>query len=110
VSANNAVSCLLTDSPECWALELDTLHPAERIVFVLHDMFAVPFDQIAPIVERTPVAVRPNWRWSTAQWESSWPRVADCCSRSPSPSRTILAGDRGLRNIHVRSCAKPSPG
>jgi RNA polymerase sigma factor (sigma-70 family) len=37
---------------------LDTLDPAERIAFVLHDMFAVPFDQIAPIVERTPVATK----------------------------------------------------
>lgn len=35
---------------------LDTLEPAERLAFVLHDMFAVPFDQIAPIVGRTPVA------------------------------------------------------
>lgn len=33
---------------------LDTLAPLERIAFVLHDMFAVPFDQIAPIVRRTP--------------------------------------------------------
>ncbi|GHH73159.1 DNA-directed RNA polymerase sigma-70 factor [Streptosporangium violaceochromogenes] len=33
---------------------LDTLVPVERIAFVLHDMFAVPFDQIAPIVERSP--------------------------------------------------------
>lgn len=33
---------------------LDTLEPTERIVFVLHDMFAVPFAQIAPIVQRTP--------------------------------------------------------
>jgi hypothetical protein len=37
---------------------LDTLEPAERIALVLHDMFAVPFHQIAPIVERTPVAVK----------------------------------------------------
>jgi RNA polymerase sigma-70 factor, ECF subfamily len=37
---------------------LDTLAPAERLAFVLHDVFAVPFDQIAPIVERTPVATR----------------------------------------------------
>ena len=37
---------------------LDTLEPAERIAFVLHDMFAVPFAQIAPIVERTPVATK----------------------------------------------------
>jgi RNA polymerase sigma factor (sigma-70 family) len=37
---------------------LDTLTPAERLAFVLHDMFAVPFEEIAPIVGRTPVATR----------------------------------------------------
>ncbi len=37
---------------------LDTLVPAERLAFVLHDMFAVPFDEIAPIVERSPAATR----------------------------------------------------
>jgi RNA polymerase sigma-70 factor, ECF subfamily len=37
---------------------LDTLTPAERLAFVLHDMFAVPFEEIAPIVERSPAAAR----------------------------------------------------
>jgi RNA polymerase sigma-70 factor (ECF subfamily) len=37
---------------------LETLTPAERLAFVLHDMFAVPFDQIAPIVDRSPEAAR----------------------------------------------------
>ncbi|HKE52267.1 MAG TPA: sigma-70 family RNA polymerase sigma factor [Actinomycetes bacterium] len=37
---------------------LDTLTPAERLSFVLHDMFAVPFDEIAPIVGRSPGAAR----------------------------------------------------
>ncbi|WP_329398455.1 sigma-70 family RNA polymerase sigma factor [Streptomyces lydicus] len=37
---------------------LDTLAPAERVAFVLHDLFAVPFDRIAPIVERTPVTTK----------------------------------------------------
>ncbi|GAA2675269.1 RNA polymerase sigma factor SigJ [Nonomuraea recticatena] len=37
---------------------LDTLAPAERLAFVLHDMFAVPFEEIAPIVERAPSATR----------------------------------------------------
>src|SRR4051794_9726021 len=37
---------------------LDTLAPAERLAFVLHDMFAVPFDEIAPIVGRSPDAAR----------------------------------------------------
>src|SRR4051812_32090104 len=37
---------------------LDTLEPAERLAFVLHDMFAVPFAQIAPLVDRSPAAAR----------------------------------------------------
>jgi RNA polymerase sigma-70 factor (ECF subfamily) len=37
---------------------LDTLPPAERLAFVLHDVFAVPFDEIAPIVDRSPEATR----------------------------------------------------
>ncbi len=37
---------------------LDTLTPAERLAFVLHDMFGMPFEEIAPIVERTPTATR----------------------------------------------------
>src|SRR5438067_5770837 len=37
---------------------LDTLPPAERLAFVLHDIFAVPFDEIAPIVERSEAAAR----------------------------------------------------
>jgi RNA polymerase sigma-70 factor (ECF subfamily) len=37
---------------------LDTLAPAERLAFVLHDMFAVPFEDIAPIVGRAPAAAR----------------------------------------------------
>ncbi|HEY7483169.1 MAG TPA: sigma-70 family RNA polymerase sigma factor [Streptosporangiaceae bacterium] len=37
---------------------LDRLGPAERVAFVLHDLFAVPFDEIAEIVERSPVAAK----------------------------------------------------
>jgi RNA polymerase sigma factor (sigma-70 family) len=37
---------------------LDTLSPAERLSFVLHDMFAVPFEDIAEITDRTPAAAR----------------------------------------------------
>jgi RNA polymerase sigma factor (sigma-70 family) len=37
---------------------LDTLEPAERLAFVLHDMFAVPFDEIASILGRSPAAAR----------------------------------------------------
>lgn len=37
---------------------LDRLAPAERLAFVLHDMFSVPFDEIAPLIEKTPAATR----------------------------------------------------
>src|SRR5438105_4338467 len=37
---------------------LDTLSPAERLAFVLHDMFDLPFEEIAPIVDRAPAATR----------------------------------------------------
>src|SRR3954449_620842 len=37
---------------------LDSLTPAERVAFVLHDVFGVPFDEIGPIVGRTPAAAR----------------------------------------------------
>lgn len=37
---------------------LDTLTPPERLAFVLHDMFGVPFDEIGPMVDRTPTAAR----------------------------------------------------
>lgn len=37
---------------------LDTLNPAERLAFVLHDLFAMPFDEIAPILGRSPATTR----------------------------------------------------
>jgi DNA-directed RNA polymerase specialized sigma24 family protein len=37
---------------------LESLAPAERLAFVLHDLFAVPFEEIAPIVGRSPAAAR----------------------------------------------------
>ncbi len=50
---------LLTDAVGLALLVvLDTLAPAERLAFVLHDMFELPFEEIAPLVGRTPVAAR----------------------------------------------------
>jgi RNA polymerase sigma-70 factor, ECF subfamily len=57
--ADPAHEALLADSVGLALLVvLDTLAPAERLAFVLHDIFAVPFDEIAPIVERSPAATR----------------------------------------------------
>ncbi|MEU9592834.1 sigma-70 family RNA polymerase sigma factor [Streptomyces sp. NPDC048219] len=63
------IGSLTTDDPEQEALHSDSvgvallvvlerLEPDERLAFVLHDMFAVPFDDLAPVVERTPAATR----------------------------------------------------
>ena len=50
---------ILADSVDLALLGvLDTLTPAERLAFVLHDMFGMPFEEIAPIVERSPAATR----------------------------------------------------
>jgi DNA-directed RNA polymerase specialized sigma24 family protein len=50
---------LLTDSVGLALLVvLETLSPAERVAFMLHDMFAVPFEEFAPIVGRSPSAAK----------------------------------------------------
>jgi RNA polymerase sigma factor (sigma-70 family) len=73
---------------------LDSLAPAERVAFVLHDVFAVPFDDIAPIVGRTPAAARQLASRARR-------RVRGCTgarrrSRSPVGRRRCLPG-RGSR-------------
>jgi RNA polymerase sigma-70 factor (ECF subfamily) len=57
---------------------LNTLTPTERLVFVLHDLFAVPFEEIGSIVGRSPAAAkqlasraRRRLRGSTASWDAS---------------------------------------
>ncbi|WP_414942180.1 sigma-70 family RNA polymerase sigma factor [Amycolatopsis sp. cmx-11-51] len=58
-SVDPAADAVLADSIGLAMLVvLDTLAPAERLAFVLHDMFAVPFDEIAPLIDRTPAAAR----------------------------------------------------
>jgi RNA polymerase sigma-70 factor (ECF subfamily) len=49
---------LADDVGRAMLVVLDRLSPAERVAFVLHDLFAVPFDQISPIVDRTVVATK----------------------------------------------------
>jgi RNA polymerase sigma factor (sigma-70 family) len=57
--ADPEAAALLADSVGLALLVvLDTLEPAERLAFVLHDAFGLTFDEIGPIVERSPVAAR----------------------------------------------------
>jgi RNA polymerase sigma factor (sigma-70 family) len=59
VGDDAAEEVLLADSVGIALLVvLETLTPAERLAFVLHDMFAVPFEEIAPIIERSTDAAR----------------------------------------------------
>src|SRR6266516_5851202 len=55
---------------------LDTLSPAERLAFVLHDIFAVPFDEITRAVERSPTAARQLASRARRRVRGA-PRVAD---------------------------------
>jgi RNA polymerase sigma-70 factor (ECF subfamily) len=61
---------------------LDTLTPAERLAFVLHDMFALPFEEIAPVVGRTPAAAR-----QLASRARRRVRGAEIPSPDPDPAR-----------------------
>jgi len=61
---------------------LDALGPAERIAFVLHDLFAVPFDEIAPVVGRSPAATR---------------QLASRARRRVKDARTVPDPDRALQ-------------
>ncbi len=66
---------------------LDTLEPAERLAFVLHDMFAVPFEEIAPIVGRSPVAARQLASRARRRVQSE-PAVPEA---SPATQRQVVA-------------------
>lgn len=64
---------------------LDTLTPAERLAFVLHDIFAVPFDEIAPMIERSSAATRQLARSERSRHPSPrWWRIGQptCSSTS----------------------------
>ena len=61
---------------------LETLAPAERLAFVLHDMFAVPFEEIAPIVGRTPAAA------------GNSPAAPAAACRAARPHRTLISAGR----------------
>src|SRR5262249_27824385 len=66
---------------------LDTLTPAERLAFVLHDMFAVPFADIAPIVGRSPAAARKLASRGRRRVQGETPAADDNLDRQ----RTVVA-------------------
>src|SRR5256714_6891244 len=74
---------------------LETLNPAERLAFVLHDMFAVPFDEIAPIVGRSPAAARQLPRRAPPRVQTAAPAPDADLPRQPRVVDAVLAARRG---------------
>lgn len=74
---------------------LDTLNPAERLAFVLHDLFAVPFEDIAPIVNRSPAATRQLASRARRRVQGVEPRVEPDRARRRRVVEAFLAASRG---------------
>jgi RNA polymerase sigma factor (sigma-70 family) len=74
---------------------LETLTPAERLAFVLHDMFAVPFDEIAPIVDRSPAAARQLASRARRRVQGAAPEPDPDLSRQREVVDAFLAASRG---------------
>lgn len=74
---------------------LDTLAPAERLAFVLHDMFAVPFEDIAPLIEKTPAAARQLASRARRRVQGQSPAPDTDGSRQRDVVNAFLAASRG---------------
>ncbi|MER5521536.1 RNA polymerase sigma factor SigJ [Streptomyces sp. NPDC002763] len=74
---------------------LETLEPAERLAFVLHDMFAVPFDDIAPIVERGSAATRQLASRARRRVQGATPSADPDLGRQRRALEAFLAASRG---------------
>jgi len=74
---------------------LDALPPAERVAFVLHDMFAVPFDDLAPILDRSPAAARQLASRARRRVRAERPETAVDAGRQREVVEAFLAASRG---------------
>jgi RNA polymerase sigma-70 factor (ECF subfamily) len=74
---------------------LETLEPAERLAFVLHDMFAVPFDDIAPIVGRSSAATRQLASRARRRVQGAAPEPEPDLTRQKKVLDAFLAASRG---------------
>ncbi|MEV0292959.1 sigma-70 family RNA polymerase sigma factor [Nocardia sp. NPDC050710] len=87
---------VLTDSVGMALLVvLDSLNPTERIAFVLHDMFAVPFETIAPIIGKTSTATRTLTSRARRRVQGSTPRADSDRPRQRRVVDAFLAAARG---------------
>jgi RNA polymerase sigma factor (sigma-70 family) len=105
---------------------LDNLSPAGRLAFVLHDVFAVPFEEIAPILDRSPAAAKqlasrarrrlsvaapapdPAWCCAPTLVPGRWGRPGWCTARRRWPGRS--AASPGSPSSHGRCWSTARPG
>ncbi|MER6142658.1 sigma-70 family RNA polymerase sigma factor [Streptomyces sparsogenes] len=74
---------------------LQTLAPAERLAFVLHDLFSVPFDEIAPILGRTPASTRQLASRARRRVEGAAPAADTDAARKREVVDAFLTASRG---------------
>ncbi|MFE9422593.1 sigma-70 family RNA polymerase sigma factor [Kitasatospora sp. NPDC006697] len=74
---------------------LEALSPAERLAFVLHDMFAVPFEEIAPIVDKSPAATRQLASRARRRVQGARPAGQPDAGRQRAVVEAFLAAARG---------------
>lgn len=74
---------------------LETLEPAERLAFVLHDMFAVPFDEVATVVGRSPAAARQLASRARRRVQGAAPAPDHDIGRQRKVVEAFLAASRG---------------
>jgi RNA polymerase sigma factor (sigma-70 family) len=84
---------------------LDSLTPAERLAFVLHDVFGMPFDDIAPIIEGTTCSAARQPRSPTRSCGAD----AGCRPRAPTQGRRLLLR-RGTKRRLRDVAGRPRPG
>src|SRR5919201_239513 len=95
-SPNPEQEALIADSVGLALLVvLETLSPSDRLAFVLHDMFAVPFDEIAPIINRTPRAARKLARRARQRVRGAAPVPDSDLGRQREVVDAFLAASRG---------------
>ena len=94
---------------------LETLAPAERLAFVLHDMYSVPFEEIAPIVGRSPTAARQlasrarrRVQGADIVPEADLTRQRDVVDAFLAASREALTSRRCSRCSTRTSCSEPT--
>jgi RNA polymerase sigma-70 factor (ECF subfamily) len=90
---------------------LDTLPPAERLAFVLHDIFAVPFEEIGRILGRTPDAAKQLASRARRRLRGTWPPAAPTAPAAPAgPAGRAVTAPAAVPGSGARPAGPDTPG